>query len=55
MVLRVVERGEVVPVGLDLGAVGDVEADRAENLLDALPGADHRMDAAGARGRGRAA
>ena len=29
MVLRVVERGEVVAVGLDLGAVGDVEADRA--------------------------
>ena len=46
MVLRIVQRGEVVPVGLDLGTVGHIEADRAEDLLDALPGADHRMDTA---------
>ena len=48
MVLRVVQRGEVVPVGLDLGTVGDVEADRAEDRLDPLPGADDRVDAAAA-------
>ena len=36
MVLRVVERGEVVPVGLDLRYVGDVEADGAEDRLDAV-------------------
>ena len=48
MVLRAVERGEVEPVVLDLRTVGDLEADRAPDLLDALPGADHRMDAAAA-------
>jgi hypothetical protein len=48
MVLRVVQRGKVVPVGLDLGAVGDVEADRAENLLDALPGTADRVQTAAA-------
>ncbi len=42
MVLGVVQRGEVVPVVLDLRTVGDVEADRAEDLLDALPGAGDR-------------
>ena len=36
MVLRVVQCGEAHPVGLDLGAVGDVEAHRAEDRLDAL-------------------
>ena len=55
MVLRVVERGEVVPVGLDLRAVGDLEADRAPDRLDALPGADHRVDAAAAAAARRAA
>ncbi|MNN14232.1 hypothetical protein D3C81_1272890 [compost metagenome] len=48
MVVRVVQRGEVHPVGFDLGAVGDVEADRAEDLLDTLPGAHHRVQAAAA-------
>jgi len=48
MVLRAVERGEVEPVVLDLRPVGDVEADRAPDRLDPLPGAHHRMDAAAA-------
>ena len=46
MVVGVVERGEAVPVGLDLGAVGDLEAERREDRLDALERAAHRMDAA---------
>ncbi|MNC85924.1 hypothetical protein D3C83_15460 [compost metagenome] len=46
MVLRVVERGEVVPVGFYFRPVGDVEAERAPDRLDPLPGADHRVDAA---------
>ena len=49
MVLRVVERGEVVPVVLDLGTVGDVEAERAEERLDALQRARDRMQAADCR------
>jgi len=48
VVFRAVQRREVEPVGLDLRAVGDLEADRAPDLLDALPGADHRMHAAAA-------
>ena len=46
MILGLIQRGEVVPVGFDFRAVGDIEPDRAENLLDPLPGADHGMDAA---------
>ena len=46
MILRLIERSEVVPVALDLGSIGDVEADGAENRLDARPGADHRMQGA---------
>ena len=46
MVFRIVQRGEVVPVGLDLRAVGNGEAYRAEDLLDALPRANDRVDAA---------
>ncbi len=46
MVFRVVQCGEIGPVVFDLGAVGHVETDRTEDLLDALPGADHRVDAA---------
>jgi hypothetical protein len=53
VVLGVVERGEVVPVGLDLGPVGDIEADGAPDLLDALPGANHRVDAAAAAAAAR--
>ncbi len=48
MVLRIVQRREVVPVGFDLRAVGDVETDRAEDLLDAPPGAADRVHAAAA-------
>jgi hypothetical protein len=45
VILGRVQRGEIVPVGLDLGAVGDFEADRAEQALDALERARHRMQA----------
>ena len=34
MVLGIVERGEAVPVGLDLGPIGDLEAERAPDRLD---------------------
>ena len=54
MVLRRVERGEVVEVVLDLRTVGDVEAERAEQRLDALERARDRMqraDAAAAAGQ----
>ena len=54
VVLRVVQRGEAVPVGLDLGAVGDVEAHRAEDRLDALHRARHRVQAAHAAAGGPA-
>jgi hypothetical protein len=46
MVLRLVERGEVVVIGLDLGAVGDFEAERVEQRLHALERAADWMDAA---------
>src|SRR5262245_30081900 len=46
VVLGLVERGEVIPIGLDLRPVGHIEADRAEDRLDPLPGAADRMDAA---------
>ena len=36
MVLRRVQRREVVEVVLDFGAVGDGEAERAEERLDAV-------------------
>ncbi len=35
-----------MPVGLDLGTVGDVEADGAEQLFDAIQADGHRMQAA---------
>ena len=46
MVLRVVQGREAVPVGLDLGTVGDLEAERGEDRLDALERTADRMDAA---------
>ena len=46
MVFRAVQCGEVEPVGFDLRTVRHVEADRAENLLDALPRLHDRMQAA---------
>src|SRR6185369_11632179 len=48
MVLGVVERGEAVGVGLDLGTVGDVEAHRREDRLDPLERTADRMDAGAA-------
>jgi hypothetical protein len=39
MILRRVQRGEVVPVGFDLRAVGDVKSDGAKQLLDAIEAA----------------
>ena len=47
MVLRHVERREVVEVVLDLRTVGDVEAERAEQRLDALQRARDRMQRSG--------
>src|SRR5258706_5406408 len=44
MVLRLVERSEIVPVGFDFWSIGDVESYRPEDRLDALPGANDRMD-----------
>jgi hypothetical protein len=46
MVLGVVQRREAHPVGLDLRAIGDVEAHRPEDRLDALDRARHRMQTA---------
>ena len=38
MALAHVQRLEVVPVGLDLGALGDLESEPDEHVLEALPG-----------------
>ena len=46
MVVRVVQRREVHPVGFDLGAIGHIETNRTEDLGDALPGVHHRVQAA---------
>ena len=48
MVLGLVQRGEVVPVGFDLRPIGDVKSRRAENAFDALPGTYHRVNATAA-------
>ena len=48
VVLGIVQRSEVVPVRLYFRTVGDLEADRAPDRLDPLPGANHRVDAAAA-------
>jgi hypothetical protein len=50
MVFGRVEGGEVVPVGLDLGALGHFEAHGAEDGLQALHGEAHGVQAAGAAG-----
>jgi hypothetical protein len=46
MILRIVQRCEVVPIVLDLRPIGHIEADRTEDLLDADPGAHDRVNAA---------
>src|SRR4030095_12807569 len=46
MVLRHAERGEIVEVVLDLGAVGDREAERAEQRLDTFERPRDRMQVA---------
>ncbi len=48
---RMVERGEVVEVVLDLGAVHDAIAEADEDVLDLAAGAGDRMDVADAHGR----
>eukprot|EP01022_Parablepharisma_sp_SALTPOND_P031134 TRINITY_DN785_c0_g5_i1.p2 TRINITY_DN785_c0_g5~~TRINITY_DN785_c0_g5_i1.p2 ORF type:complete len:1059 (-),score=367.39 TRINITY_DN785_c0_g5_i1:4151-7327(-) len=53
MVLGAVQCREIGPVGFDLGTVGNIKADGAEDFLDALPGAHHRMDAAHATATAR--
>ena len=40
---RVVQRGEAVPVALDLGAIGHIKTHAGENLLDALHREADRM------------
>src|SRR5260370_40387412 len=45
MVLGLVERGEVVPVGFDFRAIGDIESRRPKNAFDALPGTDNWVNA----------
>ena len=46
MILRIVQGREVHPVGLDLGAIGNIEANRGKNLFNPPPGTNHRMDRA---------
>src|SRR5690242_2818008 len=46
VVLGLIERGEIVPVGLDFRTVRNVESDRAEDGLDPLPRAHDWMDTA---------
>ena len=52
MVLGHVERGEIIPLGLDLGPLGDGEAEVRENLGELIHHLAHRVDAA-LRGLGR--
>jgi hypothetical protein len=46
MIFGRVQRGEILEVGLDLGAVGDLEADRAEQAFDAFERPGDRMQTA---------
>ena len=46
VVFRAVQCGEIGPVSLDLGTVGNVEANGSEDGLDALPATHHRLNAA---------
>src|SRR5258707_1258360 len=46
MVLWLIERREIVPIGLDLRAIGKVESNRTKDRFNALPGADNGMDSA---------
>ncbi len=46
MVFRRVQRSEVEPVGLDLGALSHIETHGAENALDALQRERHRVQTA---------
>ena len=46
MLRRDVEGAEIVPVGLDMGSLGDPEAEIAEDLDDLVEDMAHRMDAA---------
>src|SRR2546427_10073507 len=54
MVFRRVQRREVEPVGLDLGALGHIEAHGAEDALDALQRQRHGVQATLATEIGRA-
>jgi hypothetical protein len=46
MILRRVQGREVLEVGLDLGAIGDLETDRTEQGFDTFERARHRMQTA---------
>ena len=54
MVGREVERAEVVPLGLDLGADGAGEAQLAEDVADLVDHLGDGMQSAPPRGGGRA-
>ena len=46
MILRHVERGEIVEIILDLRSVGDAETERMEQCFDAFERARDRMESA---------
>jgi hypothetical protein len=46
VIFRRVQCSEIVKVGLDFGAVGHIETNAAEQLLDTFQGAHHRMQPA---------
>ena len=45
MILRIVERREVEPVGFNLWAIRHIKANRLEDLLDTAPGSNHGVQA----------
>ena len=55
VVLGAAQGGKVVPVGLDLRAVGDIEADRAKYFLDPALATHQRMQSAARAGAPRQA
>ncbi|OIQ75894.1 hypothetical protein GALL_424370 [mine drainage metagenome] len=46
VILRYVQGGEIVEIGLDFGAFGHFETDGVKQFLDTLQGQRHRMQAA---------
>src|SRR5258708_39113276 len=46
MILWLVERGKIMPIGFNFRTIGDVESHRTEDRFDALPAADDGMNSA---------